>query len=159
MTRKEYKAKSALSITVQVDNGTSAYITFAPQIDGSSLFVTTDTTLQAVLEGHPKYGKLFTLESSEATSTAITYPKVSYSEKEGTSGSVVRYTRQELTEQEKQQVRENIGAATEPSELENVLRYSPQVLTEQEKSQVRSNIGAGAYAEVISDAEMDAVLG
>lgn len=159
MTKKQYRAKTKLSITVQVGNGTSAYISFAPYIDGSSVFVTTDTTLQGLLEGHPKYGKLFTLESTETVSTAITYPKVSYSDKENAEGSFLKFTSQDLTEQEKQQARENIGAATEPAELENVLRYSQQVLNEEQQEQARKNINADEYAEVISDEEMDAVLG
>ena len=60
--------------------------------------------------------------------------------------------------QEKQQARKNIGASTEPAELENVLRYSSQVLSDPEKLQARANIDAEEYAEVISDEEMDAVL-
>lgn len=158
MTQKTYTAKKALSLTVQVGNGTSAYISFAPQTDGSSIFVTTDTTLQGLLENHSKYGKLFELESTETVANAYTYPKVSYSDKEDSQGSVLRFTSQDLTEQERQQARENIGAATEPAELENVLRYSSQVLTEQQKAQARSNINADEYAEVISDQEMDAAL-
>lgn len=159
MTKKQYRAKTKLSITVQVGNGTSAYISFAPQVDGSSVFVTTDTTLQGLLEEHPKYGKLFTLEGTTTVSSAITEPKVAYSDKENAEGSFLRFTPQDLTEQEKQQARNNIGAATEPSELENVLRYSSQILNEEEQEQARENINAEEYAEVISNAEMDAVLG
>ena len=158
MTQKTYKANKALSLTVQLGNGTSAYIQFAPQVDGSSIFITTDTTLQTQLENHLKYGKLFTLDSTETVANAYTYPKVSYSDKEESQGGVVMFTSQNLTEQEKQQARQNIGAATEPAELENVLRYSSQVLTDLQKQQARSNINADEYAEVITDEEMDAVL-
>ena len=158
MTQKTYTAKRALSITVQIANGTSAYIQFANKVDGSSEFVTTDTTLQEVLENHSKYDKLFTLKSTKTVSSAYTYPKVSYSDKEDAEGSVLKFTKQELTEQEKQQARKNIGASTEPAELKNVLRYSSQVLSDPEKSQARANIDAEEYAEVISDEEMDAVL-
>lgn len=158
MTLKTYKAKNSLSLSVPVGNGTNAYITFATQVNGTSIFKTTDTTLQGALESYYKFGKLYVLDSTTTVSTAVTDPKVSYSDKESSTGNVVTFTPQTLTEQEKQQARQNIGAATEPAELENVLRYSSQVLTDLEKAQARQNINAAEYTEVITDEEMDAAL-
>jgi len=158
MTLKTYKAKSSLSLSVPIGNGTNAYISFATQVDGTSVFKTTDTTLQSALESYNKYGKLYVLDGTETVSAAVTDPKVSYSDKESSTGNVLTFSRQSLTEQEKQQARQNIGAATEPAELENVLRYSSQVLTDLEKAQARQNIDAEEYHEVITDEEMDAVL-
>lgn len=56
---------------------------------------------------------------------------------------------QELTETEKQQARENIGASSfsgDFSDLTNntAVLYTAQTLTEEQKGQVRANIGAGA---------------
>lgn len=158
MIKKTYKSKSVVSVTVQIDNGLSAYISFAPQIDGSGLFTTTSAALQSALEAHPKYETLFELDSSESVMSDVTEPKVSYSYSQGAAGNVVMFTPQELTEQEKQQARQNIGAATEAAELENVLRYSAQILTEEQKKQARTNIGVGDYPEVITNEEMAEVL-
>ena len=47
------------------------------------------------------------------------------------------------------------GETIEEDQLTNILLYSQQTLTEQEKQQVLENIGI----EVITDVEMDAVLG
>jgi hypothetical protein len=158
MTLKTYKAKSSLSLSVPVGNGTTAYVSFATQVNGCSVFKTTDTTLQGALESYNKFGKLYVLDSAATVSTALTYPNVSYSDKESSTGNVLTFTQQSLTEQEKQQARQNIGAATEPAELGNVLRYSSQVLTTIQKDQARQNINAEKYSEIITDEEMDAVL-
>ena len=158
MIKKTYKAKSALMIRVSLNYGVAASITFVPLTDGSSVFVTTDTTLQNTLENHDKYGKLFVLDGTEEVANAITEPKPSYSDKQSETGNVVTFDPQSLTEQEKAQARRNIGAATEPAELQNVLKYSEQSLSDQEKQQARINIGAQADYATISNQEMDAVL-
>jgi len=158
MTLKTYKAKSSLSLSAPIGNGTTAYVSFATQVNGSSIFKTTDAVLQNALESHNQFGKLYVLDSTTTVSKEMTEPNVSYSDRESSMGNVITFSPQSLTEQEKQQARQNIGAATEPAELENVLRYSSQVLTAQQKGQARQNINAAEYSEVISNAEMDAVL-
>lgn len=157
MIKKTYTAKSVVSIRVALSYGVTALIAFRPLIDGGSEFVTTDTSLQNALENHQKYNKLFVLDGEEIVSDAITDPKPSYYDKESNVGNVITFDKQNLTEQEKAQARENIGAATEPTELQHVLRYSEQDLSEEGKAQARANIGAFNYP-VITDDEMDEVL-
>ena len=70
----------------------------------------------------------------------------------------VLHTRQTLTEEQKQQARENIGAGTSsfsgsydeltdkpviPQVPQDIVKYSQQTLTEEQKRQARENIGAG----------------
>lgn len=72
--------------------------------------------------------------------------------------SVVKYVSQTLTETEKAQARQNIGAGTSnfsgnyndligkpqiPDEVTNVVKYVSQSLTTAQKAQARTNIGAG----------------
>ena len=159
MIKKTYKSKSVATVRVSLDYGLTATISFAPLTDGSSVFVTTDTSLQNALENHEKYGKLFVLDGTEEVANAITDPKVVYSDKESNTGNVLTFDKQNLTEQEKEQARQNIGAAAVPEEMSHVLRYSQQNLQEQEKQQARINIGAQADYATITDEEMDAVLG
>ena len=70
----------------------------------------------------------------------------------------VLHTEQTLTEEQKQQARENIGAGTSsfsgsyddltdkpviPQVPQDIVKYSQQTLTEEQKQQARENIGAG----------------
>lgn len=158
MIKKTYKAKSVAVVRVTLSYGLSAQVSFLPQVNGGSVFVTTDTALQNALENHQKYGKLFTLDGTEEVVDAITYPKPNYYDKQSDEGNVLTFGPQELTEQEKAQARQNIGAATEPAELEKVLRYSEQALEDEAKLQARINIGAQEDLATITDEEMDAVL-
>lgn len=57
---------------------------------------------------------------------------------------VVRYNQsQNLTTKQKQQARDNIGAADSSSVYTDVVRYNSQTLTDAQKLQARTNIGAG----------------
>ena len=158
MTQKIYLAKSVVSIRVSLDYGSTAQVSFEPLVNGGSRFVTTDMTLQDALERHSSYGKLFTLDSTAIVSKPYTYPRPSYSDKE--VEGVNMFIPQSFTEQEKSIARENIGAATEPTELANVLKFSEQNLSESQKTQARKNIGVDdmTLATVITDEEMDSIL-
>lgn len=158
MTKKTYSSSSNVNVRVLLNYGTSAQIVFAPQVSGGSVFVTTDAALQSALESHAKFGKLFELSGSEETATAITHPKVTYDDRESNTGSVLTFQPQKLTEQEREQARKNIGAAAEPSELENVVKYSEQSLSSSEQGQARTNIGAQEHSNVITSDEMAAWL-
>ena len=69
----------------------------------------------------------------------------------GSDPNAVKYTEQELTDAQKTQARENIGAisskAAEPTveeiNLYPTVNYTAQSLTEEQKAQARTNIGAG----------------
>ena len=158
MILKTYTSKSAVSVRVSLNYGTSALITFEPQTDGGSMFETTETALQSALESHSKYGKLFTFKSSTPVAVKYTYPAVQYYDKESSQGNVVLFTPQQLTEQERQQARDNIGASASEEEMQNVVRYSEQTLTEQQQEQARLNIDAEQHSEVITTEEMEAAL-
>lgn len=158
MTQKTYKASSLLSIRVEFPSGLVAQVSFEPLVDGSSQFRTTDTDLMYAMEHDSKYGKLFKIDKTESVSEDFTYPKPAYGGNASPTGNFLTYTSQTLTEQEKSQARENIGAATEPAELQNVLKYSQQSLTSSQKAQARTNIGVELHS-VITNAEMATVLG
>jgi hypothetical protein len=158
MYKKTYTGKTNVSVNVVLSYGMTATVRFQPLPDGTSQFITTDAYLQDGLEQHYYYDKLYTLTNTEEVSTSVTEPKVQYSKKAGDSG-VVQVTPQSLSEEEKAQARENIGAATEPAELENVLKYTSQRLTDEQKAQARENIGADDANNVITSEEMAAVLG
>ena len=78
-TLKTYKSKGVLSLTVKMSDGRGGFVSFAPQVDGSGLFVTTDTGLQSALASHSKYGKLFVLDGSAPVDYDKTDPNVKYS--------------------------------------------------------------------------------
>ena len=159
MTLKTYTSKSAVSVRVQLGGGLSALVTFAPQIEGGSKFETTDASLQSALEAHNKYGKLFTLDSSAESEDSVTLPKVQYYSSDEPDGHAVRYTPQTLTEPEREQARENIGASATPEELQKVLRYVPQTLTGEEQAQARENIGVeAAIARAINNAKEEVTV-
>lgn len=158
MILKTYTSKSAVSVRVSLNYGKSALITFEPQTDGGSMFETTETALQNALESHSKYGKLFTLKSSKPAAQKYTYPAVQYYDKESSQGNVLKFEPQQLTEQERQQARDNIGASAAEEEMLNVVRYSEQTLTEQQQEQARVNIDAEEHSEIITTEEMEAAL-
>lgn len=78
MNKKTYTSKSVAVVMVSLGNGLSAQISFEPLIDGGSIFVTTDVSLQTALENHPMYGKLFSLKSTVVVIQAETAPKPKY---------------------------------------------------------------------------------
>ena len=160
MTKKIYTSKSVASVRVQLGGGLSALVRFAPEIEGGSKFETTDTALQGALEAHPKYGKLFGLESSAESGESVTRPQVQYyNSDDGTEGNAVKYIPQTLTSSQREQARENIGASATPAELESVVRYAPQELTEAEQAQARENIGVdGAIARAINNAKEEVTV-
>lgn len=69
---KKYKAKSCISISVMLATGGNTHISFNPVTGGGSVYYTENEKIQAGLEGHPKYGKLFTLEETVADATGTT---------------------------------------------------------------------------------------
>lgn len=69
---KKYKANSCISISVALATGGNTHISFNPVTGGGSVYYTENEKIQAGLEGHPKYGKLFTLEETVADATGTT---------------------------------------------------------------------------------------
>lgn len=63
MTIKTYRANTNVSINVVFANKKNLHISFVPQSDGSSVFVTTDEDVQKAIERHYKFGRLFRLAS------------------------------------------------------------------------------------------------
>ncbi len=61
MTTKTYKANTNVSINVVFANKKNLHISFMPQSDGSSVFVTSDEAVQKAIENHCKFGRLFRL--------------------------------------------------------------------------------------------------
>lgn len=75
--KREYRAKTHIHINVIMPNGTNRHVSFLPQSDGSSVLVTTDKELQAALERHDRYGKLFKAINVAPQTAERTIPKPS----------------------------------------------------------------------------------
>lgn len=59
MAAKKYTAKSHVSLSVPMTDKKNARISFTPITGGGSVFYTSDERVQAALEQHPKFNKLF----------------------------------------------------------------------------------------------------
>ena len=55
---KKYTSKSDISLSVPMGGG-SVRVSFSPVTGGGSVFYTEDEELQAAMEKHAKFGKLF----------------------------------------------------------------------------------------------------
>ena len=62
---KKYVANTAVSVSVTLQNGGNARVSFSALTDGSSVYYTNDKEIQHALEHHYKFGKLFRLEETE----------------------------------------------------------------------------------------------
>lgn len=65
---KKYKSKSCVSLSVVLPTGGTTHISFSPVTGSGSVFYTENEKLQAGLESHPKFGKLFSLDSQPVVS-------------------------------------------------------------------------------------------
>jgi surface protein len=66
-----------------------------------------------------------------------------YTDEHSGSDDAVKYTEQELTDEQQAQARENIGAAASDDIPTDAVKYTAQTLTDAQKTQARTNIGAG----------------
>lgn len=75
MATKRYIAKSLVSISVRISDKANSHITFAPQTGGTkSVLYTDNEELQKALEAHPRFGKLFHLDTSFQPKVAVAAP-------------------------------------------------------------------------------------
>ena len=58
---KEYRSKSCVSFSINLPSGKSKRVSFSPQTAGGSVFYTADPDVQAGLENHPFFNKMFVL--------------------------------------------------------------------------------------------------
>ena len=64
---KTYTSKTEISLSVRISDNGHVHVRFNPTSNGGSIYITSNPAIQKGLERHPKFGKLFTLESeSEA---------------------------------------------------------------------------------------------
>jgi hypothetical protein len=61
---KKYTAKTDIALSVYLKSGKSVHVSFSALTGGGSVLYTDDEELQAALEAHPKYGRLFKLEKT-----------------------------------------------------------------------------------------------
>ena len=61
---KEYRSRTAISVSGVLPSGKGVHVSFAAQSDGSSVYVTGNADIQYALEHHYRYGKLFRLAES-----------------------------------------------------------------------------------------------
>lgn len=62
---KTYKSGSDISINVILSDKKNLHISFTPSSDGTSTYTTKDASVQAAIEKHYRFGKLFRLASVE----------------------------------------------------------------------------------------------
>lgn len=66
---KVYRARSEIAVNVRVGpEGAKRHVVFMARYGGGSILATGDVELQNALESHPKFGKLFVLESDTGES-------------------------------------------------------------------------------------------
>ena len=63
---KEYRSRTAISVSGVLPSGKGVHVSFAAQSDGSSVYTTDNPDVQYALEHHYKYGKLFKLASANS---------------------------------------------------------------------------------------------
>ena len=72
---KKYKSNSEISLSVRVGEG-HMHIRFNPTSDGGSTYTTNNAAVQAGLERHPQYGKMFFLLPEQPAKAVVkTEPK------------------------------------------------------------------------------------
>lgn len=64
ITVKHYNANSAIAVSIVLKSKKSMHVSFTPLSNGTSVFATSDPDIQAGLEKHYKFGKLFKLAST-----------------------------------------------------------------------------------------------
>lgn len=62
---KTYKSGSDISINVILSDNKNLHISFTPSSDGTSTYTTKDASVQAAIEKHYRFGKLFRLARVE----------------------------------------------------------------------------------------------
>ena len=63
---KRYKSKSCISLNVVLPTGGNTHVSFSPVTGNGSVYYTDNENIQKGLEGHPKYGKLFVVDTTLA---------------------------------------------------------------------------------------------
>lgn len=58
---KKYESKTQVNLSVRLPNGANAHVSFRPKTAGGSIYYTDDEAMQAALERHPRFGRLFRL--------------------------------------------------------------------------------------------------
>ena len=71
---KKYNSKSCVSLSVVLPTGGTTHISFNPVTGGGSVYYTSNEKIQAGLESHPKFGKLFKLEGDVKPSMKVIKP-------------------------------------------------------------------------------------
>lgn len=61
---KRYKSKSCISLNVVLPTGGNTHVSFSPVTGNGSVYYTDNENIQKGLEGHPKYGKLFVVDTT-----------------------------------------------------------------------------------------------
>lgn len=63
---KKYIAKSHVAVCVTYADGSHKHISFSPKTNGGSVYYSDDETEQSALESHPRFGKLFRIDTTPA---------------------------------------------------------------------------------------------
>ncbi len=71
---KKYQSKSCVSLSVLLENGHSIHVSFDGLTGGGSVYYTDNEELQAALEKHAKFGRLFK-EVEIVAPTTVSKPK------------------------------------------------------------------------------------
>ena len=80
--KKQYKARTSISINVVLGNKSSMHVPFITQSDGSSVYATDNEEVQRALERHYRFGTLFKAVEVEETPVAAVDDETSETEGE-----------------------------------------------------------------------------
>lgn len=68
---KRYKSKSWVSINVVLPTGGNTHVSFSAVTGGGSVYYTDNENIQKGLESHPKYGRLFVVDTTLTAQQAV----------------------------------------------------------------------------------------
>lgn len=97
---KTYISKADVHINVKLPSGSRKHVTFVQLTGGGSKLATSDADLQAALEAHPWFGRVYRLATEEEAPKAQA-PKPAKGAKEPGSGTATALKRVAMTDREK----------------------------------------------------------
>lgn len=84
METKKYTAKTHVSLSLPMGEKVNAHVSFTPITGGGSVFYTSNEALQSALEKHPKYGRLYKLDTLYQAKKVVADPQPIVVKKEAT---------------------------------------------------------------------------
>ena len=122
---KKYIAKTNVSVNVVLENGKNHHVAFSPLTGGGSVYYTDIPELQAALEAHYKFGRLFKIDQSYAEekvrSKKDKKPKEDVAENEAETTEAEETTAENEDEVEEAEEESNVIVVTDADEAKDYL--------------------------------------